>query len=158
MKVNFVLHGNSICFCTRTRACSGSVGPCRWLGRAGPFGPESKHVWESLKLCGSHLYEFGLELQDVVLEYMEMDKETFLYVEAGSFGTWLFQVKLQDVLFYMWVLDEVFLSDDNFGLDSGWHGRGFHYVHSSAWHISSYLEAEIDLSLTCGRMSLGVES
>ena len=48
MKVNFVLHGNTICFSTRTSACSGSVGPCRWLGRAGPFGPESKHVWESL--------------------------------------------------------------------------------------------------------------
>ena len=68
----------------------------------------------------------------MVLEHMEMDKETFLCMEAGSFGTWLFQVKLQYVLFYMWVLDEVFLSDDNFGMDSGWHGQGFHYVHSSA--------------------------
>ena len=64
---------------------------------------------------------------------MDMDKETFLRMEAGSFGTWLFQLKLQDVFFYMWVIDEdAFLSDDHFGLDSGWHGQGFHYVHSSA--------------------------
>ena len=29
---------------TLTSACSGSVWPCRWLGFAGPFGPESEHV------------------------------------------------------------------------------------------------------------------
>ena len=54
-------------------------------------------------------------------------------VHGDGQGAWLFQLKLQDVFFYVRVIDEeAFLSDDNFGLDSGWHGRGFHYVHSSA--------------------------
>ena len=52
-----------------------------------PFGLESKHVWESLKLCGSHLYDIGLKLQDVVLEYMEMDKGRGSFSESYSMSS-----------------------------------------------------------------------
>ena len=44
MKIAFVPDAFLASFRNLTRTCSGSVWPCRWLGLAGPFGPESEQV------------------------------------------------------------------------------------------------------------------
>ena len=68
---------------TLTGACNGSVSPCRWLGLAGPFGPESEQVGgRAVPVYELHFTKFW-ELWTCTLQGLQGDGVAVLEL-AGS--------------------------------------------------------------------------